>query len=148
MFIQLFLGFAWTCLTIVVAVAFIVALMEVIDRIERISIGVPEILRNGGILTFSVIWMLVAMIFVVAAWAFLFAVLGAFTRIEDAFYFAIVSITTVGFGDIVLDENWRILSGFAAADGFIVFGLDTAVLFEILRRLREETAIISKTPSE
>ena len=148
MLIQLVLGFVWTCLTIVVAVAFIVALMEVIDRIERKAIGVSEILRSGYILTFAVIWMLIAMIVVVAAWAFLFAVIGAFTRIEDSFYFAIVSITTVGFGDIVLDENWRILSGFAAADGFIIFGLDTAVLFEILRRLREEQAIVSKPRSE
>ena len=133
---QIVLGFVWTCVTLTIAVGFIVILIEIIHIIGSV--------RRALLLVVSVLWMLLALIAVVFAWAFLFQWLGAFSNLEDAFYLAIVSITTVGFGDVVLDREWRILSGFTAADGFIIFGLDTAVLFEMMRRLRSDQAMIDR----
>ncbi|MEM9058226.1 MAG: ion channel [Pseudomonadota bacterium] len=134
---QIALGFSWTCVTIGLAVAFILVLMEgntlALHRLRRW----PAPARTGLVLLASVIWMLVGIVAVVSAWAWLFVTLAIFDDAEAGFYFAIVSTTTVGFGDVVLPQPWRILSGFAAADGFIIFGLDTAVLFEVLRLLRE-----------
>lgn len=64
--------------------------------------------------------------------------LGIFADFEASLYFSMISFTTLGFGDVILPDNWRLLSGFIATDGFILFGLNTAFLFEVLRRLREE----------
>lgn len=40
-----------------------------------------------------------------------------------------VTFTTLGFGDITLDENWRLLSSFEAANGLLMFGWSTALIF-------------------
>ncbi|MEO1398607.1 MAG: ion channel, partial [Pseudomonadota bacterium] len=33
--------------------------------------------------------------------------------------FSIVSFTTVGYGDVVVDKGWRILSGFVSINGLL-----------------------------
>ena len=43
--------------------------------------------------------------------------------------------TTLGFGDIILDKPYRLMSGLLAADGLILFGLTTAFLIEFIRSL-------------
>jgi hypothetical protein len=44
-----------------------------------------------------------------------------------------VSFTTVGYGDVVVEHSWRILSGFVSVNGLLAFGVFTAVLIEIIR---------------
>jgi len=68
-------------------------------------------------------------------WALAFWSIGAFEGLERALYFSMVSFTTLGFGDVTLPQNWRLLSGIIAANGLILFGLNTAFLIEILQRL-------------
>jgi hypothetical protein len=53
--------------------------------------------------------------------------------LEAALYFSASSFTTVGFGDLVLSENWRLLSSFEATNGMILFGWSTAFIFEVVR---------------
>ena len=44
-----------------------------------------------------------------------------------------VTFTTLGYGDIVLDENWRLLASFEAATGIIMFGWTTAIVLASLQ---------------
>ena len=55
--------------------------------------------------------------------------------LEAAMYFSTSCFTTVGFGDLVLSERWRMLSGFEAIDGMILFGWSTAFIFSVVRRI-------------
>lgn len=55
--------------------------------------------------------------------------------LEAAVYFSTSCFTTVGFGDLVLSEDWRMLSGFEAIDGMILFGWSTAFIFTVVRRV-------------
>ena len=55
-----------------------------------------------------------------------------FKTLEDAVYFSTVTFTTLGYGDIVLHDKWRVLSGIEAANGIILLGWSTAFLFEII----------------
>ncbi|MEN1729302.1 MAG: potassium channel family protein [Pseudomonadota bacterium] len=73
-------------------------------------------------------------------WAALFIWLGEFETMSDAIYFASVSATTVGYGDVVLSDEWKLLSGFIAANGLVLFSLNTAFLFEVLRRIGQDPA--------
>lgn len=67
-------------------------------------------------------------------WAVVFYLAGAFSEFEPALYFSLVSFTTVGFGDIILGHEWRLLSGLTAAAGFLSFGWSTAYMVELVRR--------------
>ena len=69
-------------------------------------------------------------------WTVAFHRLGVFASVEESAYFALVSFTTLGFGDILLPVEWRLLGGVAAANGLLLFGLLTAILVETIRGVR------------
>ena len=46
----------------------------------------------------------------VGIWAAAYLRLGAFEGVESAVYYSMVTFTTLGFGDIILTERWRLLS--------------------------------------
>lgn len=74
-------------------------------------------------------------------WAFLYLFLHALPNLEEALYFSTVSFTTVGFGDVVLSQEWRLLGAFQAANGFILFGWSTAFIFEVMSKLYKGESI-------
>jgi len=63
--------------------------------------------------------------------------LGIFEELEVAVYFSLVAYTTLGFGDVILPEQWHILAGLTAANGFLVFGWSTAFHVEYVSRLNK-----------
>lgn len=70
----------------------------------------------------------------VALWALTYAWVGAVPAGADILYFAFVNYTTLGYGDVVPVERWRLLGPFTAMNGVLLFGWSTAVIFEVLRR--------------
>lgn len=69
-------------------------------------------------------------------YAGLYVALGQFERFEAALYFSTSTFTTVGYGDVVLDERWRVLSAIQSANGFLLLGWSTAFLISVVARLR------------
>jgi hypothetical protein len=82
------------------------------------------------------LWVLAVITAGVWIWALAYLALGTFGDLETAVYFSLVSFTTLGFGDVILPAEWRLLSGMEAANGFLSFGLLTALLVEALRQVR------------
>ncbi|WP_299193967.1 ion channel [uncultured Litoreibacter sp.] len=68
-------------------------------------------------------------------WAAWFLQSGALMDIETAVYFSLVTYTTLGYGDIVLDEGIRIFAAFSAVAGLLTFGLSTAFLVGLIGRI-------------
>jgi len=71
-------------------------------------------------------------------WAALYFYVGELHTLEAALYFSTSSFTTVGYGDLTLSEDWRLLSSIESANGMILFGWSTAFIFEIGRRIYEQ----------
>ena len=46
-----------------------------------------------------------------------------------------VTFTTLGYGEIVLDEQWPLLASFEAANGIIMFGWTTAIVIAAVQRV-------------
>lgn len=69
-------------------------------------------------------------------WALAFQWLRIFGGLGEAFYFALVSYTTVGYGELLPPKDWRVLGAMAAANGFINIGLLTTLLIEGLGHVR------------
>ena len=67
-------------------------------------------------------------------WAVLYYFLEEIPTFEAALYFSTSSFTTVGFGDITLSEEWRLLSSLESVNGMILFGWSTAFIFAYVRR--------------
>ncbi len=76
--------------------------------------------------------------FEVTVWSLAYATFGAAPAGADPFYFAFVNYTTLGYGDVVPVERWRLLGPMTAMNGVLLFGWSTAVIFEVLRRTMEK----------
>jgi hypothetical protein len=64
-------------------------------------------------------------------WAAVYLGLDALADWDSAIYFPIVTMTTVGYGDVILSGGWRLLAAFQALTGRLVFGLSAAFLFAV-----------------
>jgi Ion channel len=82
------------------------------------------------------LWILAVLTVGVWLWAMTLHQVGAFATLEESVYFALVAFSTLGLGDVVPPQEWRILSVMAAVNGFLSFGLLTALLVEALRQVR------------
>jgi len=60
---------------------------------------------------------------------------GEMSTFEKAFYYSAENYTALGYGDIILSDQWRLLGPLEAINGLLLFGLSTAVMFAILSRL-------------
>ena len=77
--------------------------------------------------------LLVAHVAEVITWSFAYAILDVVPPEADTLYFAFVNYTTLGYGDVVPVERWRLLGPMAAMNGVLLFGWSTAVIFEVMR---------------
>lgn len=68
-------------------------------------------------------------------WAIVLHAAGAIDSVGNAVYFSLVTSTTLGYGDITLDRNWRIFGALAAVTGLLTFGLSTAFLVGVMGQL-------------
>ena len=71
----------------------------------------------------------------VGVWAAAYLILDAVEGFEKALYFSMVTFTTLGYGEIVLDERWRLLASFEAANGIIMFGWTTAIVLATVQNV-------------
>ena len=71
----------------------------------------------------------------VLIWACTYLAVSASEGLEQAVYFSMVTFTTLGYGDVLLDERWRLLASFEAANGIIMFGWTTAIVIAAVQRI-------------
>lgn len=136
MSLQLLIGFAIISLTILIHVGFTAAAEWGLRRELTWSGKRSGPFRFVLRLVSVTVWLLASMTVSVWLWALCLLGLDVFQDMETSVYFSLVSFTTLGFGDIILGEDWRILSGLMAANGLIIFGLTTAVMVDFLSRIR------------
>ncbi|MBO6945170.1 ion channel [Altererythrobacter sp.] len=136
MLTQLLVGSVLICASIVLMVGFISVAIASLTRIGAWLVAGNPIVRTMISLSGVVLWLLAALTVVVWIWAGAFYILGLFETFEESLYLAAVAFTTLGFGDVVIGQEWRLLSGLIAANGLILFSLVTAFLIEFLSQLR------------
>jgi hypothetical protein len=121
-----------------VMIAFVLVAIRLVRRAEaNYSDHRPGVWQFFRLLASAIVLVLIANTVCVWLWAILFRSLGVFPTLEEAVYFSMVSFTTVGYGDVVAPQGWRILSGFISVNGILAFGIFTAVLIEIIRGLSD-----------
>lgn len=76
-----------------------------------------------------------ATMFEVAIWAAGYVAVQAIDSFEKALYFSMVTFTTLGYGDITLSENWRLLSAIQAGNGIVMFGWTTALVIAVVQHI-------------
>jgi hypothetical protein len=111
----------------------------IVVRLRSFSEPNYWVMRNAftraAALALVVFTMSIAAYFEALMWALFYFADGALSSIEDAVYFSLVTFTTLGYGDITLSQNWRVIGAFQAANGIILFGWTTAIIVAVGQRV-------------
>ncbi len=71
----------------------------------------------------------------IGLWAEVFVLCGEFPYFGTAYYHSAVNYTTLGYGDVVMTPHWRFLGPLEAANGMLLFGVSTAMVFALIQWL-------------
>ena len=82
-------------------------------------------------------WLTALHLIQIVLWALYFVGQGCLPDFETALYFSGVSYSTLGYGDVVLPREWRMLGPAESLTGILMCGLSTAIFFGIAHRLLE-----------
>ena len=74
----------------------------------------------------------------IGIWARLFLAIEEFPDYATAFYHSAVNFASLGYGDIVMSEEWRLLGALEAGNGVLMFGLSAAAMYALVIKLMEE----------
>ncbi|MGA8222793.1 MAG: ion channel [Candidatus Acidiferrales bacterium] len=88
-----------------------------------------------SIVALAMSFALVAHLIEIAFWAVLYVMCGEFAGLGIAYYHSAGNYTTLGSGNIVMTPSWRLLGPLEAANGMLMFGVSTAMLFALIQRL-------------
>lgn len=136
MLIQIALGTGVMLISILVGAASALALEGAFFRFHGWLSRPPHRPKMLLLVMLSSIWAVMTITAGVWIWALAYDLLGVFPTLEESLYFSIVSYTTLGFGDVILPREWRILSGMTSTNGFLNFGMITALMIEAVRQVR------------
>jgi len=80
-------------------------------------------------------WLVVLHLLEISIWALFYTWGHAIPDVRSAFYFSSVTYTTVGYGDLVLPEAWRLVGGIEALTGILMCGWSTGFFFAVVSRM-------------
>ena len=79
---------------------------------------------------------LAAHLVAIATWAMVFILCGEFSQFAEAVYYSGLIYTTLG-DSAVISPSWRLLVPLVGANGMLMFGVSTAMLFGLVQRLTQ-----------
>jgi hypothetical protein len=88
-----------------------------------------SMVRFGFLLLFLFSMMMLLHLTDITVWGIFYYSRGWFADFETAVYFSLGSYTTIGYGDVVLPQRWRLLGGIEGIAGVLLCGLSTAFIF-------------------
>jgi len=149
MFVNLLVGSFTVFISMGIQVAVVVFMVRyltgIIQRADRHT--------DGFVFDTYAISMVLLMLFAghlvqIAIWARLFMYLGEFNDFSTAFYHSTVNFASLGYGDIVMSEKWRLLGAIEASNGVLMFGLSAGTMLTVMTRLFSRHAVGGKTSQD
>lgn len=139
---QLLIGTGMIAATVIVHALALDIIFKNIQWIERPARRLSKPFWKAIVSVMVVVSLFAVHVLLIWSWAGLYLLrdCAPLTNIAEAVYFATVTYTTLGYGDITLDPSCRMLSGVEAANGLILFGWTTAFIFEVISTLYRREA--------
>jgi voltage-gated potassium channel Kch len=127
---------AATVLATVIIHAFaLVTIIRLVRREQRLGRAGVWFWKDVSITAGAVLVAFTAHLLEIALWALVFVRCHEFPGFASAFYCSAENYTTLGYGDIVMSSAWKLLGPLEAADGMLMFGVSTAMIFTVIQRL-------------
>ena len=99
----------------------------------------PSALRIFGTLNAVMVVLVLGNCAQLTVWAIVLRILGEFEALGVAVYHSAVNFASLGYGDIVMSERWRLLGPLEAVNGVLMIGVSTAVFMTVLQDTYQKT---------
>jgi hypothetical protein len=104
-------------------------------RERRLGHAGANFWKDFAIVAMTISFTLAAHLIEIALWAVLLEVCGEFPQFGTAFYHSAGNYTSLGYGDLIMTPTWRLLGPLEAANGMLMFGVSTAMVFAVIQWL-------------
>lgn len=121
--------------TILIHALAVAATVHVVRREVRVGRAGVRYWMDAAIVSAAIAFTLVAHLIEVAVWAMLFVICGEFASFPTACYHSAVNYTTLGYGDVIMSPSWKFMGPLEAANGMLLFGVSTALVFAVIQRM-------------
>ncbi len=102
-------------------------------------VDTPSFSSTLGLITAVMVLLVIGNFVQIILWGVLFMYLGEFTDLTTAVYHSAVNFATLGYGDIVMSEERRILGPMQSINGVLMVGVSTAVMMSALQDAMQRT---------
>ena len=103
------------------------------------DIDSPSLIATLKIVSIVMLLLVLGNLGQIAVWALLFQALGEFTQFAEAFYHSAVNFSTLGYGDVVMSDQNKLLGPLEAINGILMVGVSTAVLLSTFQNAIKRT---------
>ena len=135
--IPIAVGSAAVICTILIHALPLRATITFIRREKRLGHLGVNFVKDMGVVVRVILYAFVAHLVEMALWATLFVICGEFSDFATAYYHSAVNYTSLGYGDIIMTPTWKLLGPLETANGMLLFGVSTAMIFAVIQRLVE-----------
>lgn len=135
---EIAVGLGLVCLVTIIHATFMMIGIRTVEAIHRPHTPLRGMLSRVVLVALFTGWMFIGTVLEGLVWAWYYLsnpAIKALPDLETALYFSMVTFTSVGYGDIVLTGSWRILASLQAANGVIIFGWTTGLIFYVIQRV-------------
>lgn len=138
MLINIILGLSIMAVCLLLEVSLIIKALKHYRRNEG-KIQNPKYFSGMRVIGSIMLILVIGNIAQIGIWASLFMFLGEFTNFSAAFYHSAVNFSTLGYGDIVMSDQHRLLGPLEAVNGVLMIGVSTAALMAIFQDAFKKT---------
>jgi len=93
----------------------------------------PSFWSSVAVITGVMLLLVIGNLAQVALWALLFLALEEFQQFSEAFYHSAVNFATLGYGDVVMSAQHKLLGPLEAINGALMIGMSTAALISVFQ---------------
>jgi hypothetical protein len=138
MLMNLVLGFVTISVCLLLQSILLLAVMRYY-RNHAYLVDNPSIVASLVVINGVMLLLVLGVLGQVAIWALLFQIMGEFDAFADAFYHSAVNFGTLGYGDIVMSEQHKLLGPIEAINGVLMIGVATAALMSAFQDAVKKT---------
>lgn len=121
--------------TIIIHVLPLSATVTFVRRERKLGHEGMNFWSDMGIIALAISSALAAHLIEIALWAVLYVICGEFADFGAAYYYSAVNYTSLGSSDAIMSPFWKLLGPLETANGMLLFGVSTAMIFAVIQRL-------------
>lgn len=146
MLLNLLLGCATVFISMGIQVAVVVYMIRyLIKLMSREDRKTASFGFDTYVISVVLLMLFVGHLVQIAIWACLFMYIGEFSDFLTAFYHSAVNFASLGYGDIVMSEKWRLLGALEASNGVLMFGLSAGTILSVMSNLFARYKLAAKS---